>query len=405
MVNVVYLIFSLSALALCIFFYLLKLFFEKQKCSNNRVPTYKKTVQKNGKLKPINLIKLIKTFKTTNYFNSPSNPKVKIKHSSYTNSFFTGFQVILLNENSTVCVPENVYNTFFLNNFLISTKTNFKTNNLIEMKLTVTNLLNKKNQLKIMNKFHFNITEPIIKIFNKNNLAMLEYKNNWLISRFAVNKKSLYQNFKLGKSENYSLNFTNLTLAPKCSVTVTLTNTFSLQQTTTQSVKSFIFKPNVNSYEKYNKTNFGFMFNYKITSNCNIINNLLNQTLPQKIIKCFNKQNAENNLFNYVFAGNVEQLKKYNYKKIITWLNVREEYCLLYKYLLEVVLGVKIFGNVISFSNYSNYLGKVIIEYNNRVIVKYNLANSFYFTYNNIIYKNVNLLNLKHSYLDVKTKH
>lgn len=406
MVHVIYFMFGLSALAGAMFFLLLAKGFSKRQKVNSGIKTgLKKLVNKHRKLKPIKGIVIFKKLKTSRYFCKVSNPAVTLQHSGYTNNFFNGFHVILAHNNKTVCLKPVIYNTLLLNNMLIKTKTVFKNNSLIVINVTVTNCSQSSNNIKIMNKYCFHINEPCLSVCNKKNLVTLIYKNSSLLSSFYANNKCLTQHFKLSDRQNSSTNFVNLKLAPKQTVKVSLVNLFHLQPSAMQLSINYENKRLFNSKTKKEKSNFGFMFNYKITTNNTHINFLLNEFLPKKMIKNFNRQNNELNLFSYVFAGSVEHLKKYNYKNVITWLTVRQDYCLLYKFLLEAVLGVKIFGNVISFNNYSNYLGKIIIDYNNTTIVKYNLAHSFYFTYNNIIYKNVNLINLKHAFVDVKTLH
>ncbi len=179
-----------------------------------------------------------------------------------------------------------------------------------------------------------------------------------------------------------------------------------LFKTETQTNKNFVNKTQSFKELSYNKTNSfknynNKIFSYYIKTKCKNINYLVNSFLPQKVITEFQNQSQYNSINSFIKSHYNKELVKYNHNKIIKWLLDKRSYTELYCYLMHSVIGVVFGNNCINFNKTTNFFGKIYINYEGTKVVKYNNYNGFYYVYNNIIYNNVPVLQLKDELLQV----
>lgn len=135
-----------------------------------------------------------------------------------------------------------------------------------------------------------------------------------------------------------------------------------------------------------NLFNFLPMFSLKVETKNKVINNLINNVLPNKIVSEYL------NNFNFVqFINllNVKQQFKHYYTHEITNLLKRKQYLNLYNFLLTQVLGIGIGVNELYFYKPQFYLGKIYVSYQNTKLLINNNIDNCNVVYNGVVYNNV----------------
>ena len=371
--------------------------FQKNSCTNCNYTKKHSILFKKQIYKRINQLCFINNG-LVNFYASPKPQEYNLSRSVYLNEVFTGLLNLVGVNNKTSILNHKFSSVCFMQGVNVMQKTVFKNSRAILFLFTLKNYTNKVKRVTLSNKLFINSQEPCLNVTKYSNCVNYNYKSNSILVTFYNNTDKLpcvaYTNY----AQTNALTYSTINLKPNSAQSVKMLVYFNLYpQTNTTYAPPSIIKKTVPISVKSGANVFAFL----VTTKSKPLNYLINTFLPQEIKRQFIKS-KQTNIYNYIFLQDISNLKQYSYKYIVSWLLCKKEYAKLYKYLLDYVLGFKIIGNVISFYKNSHLQGKIVINYREDVITKFNLGNCYYFVFRGIIYKNVNVLNLNYGVVSFK---
>lgn len=350
----------------------------------------------------------------------------KVKLKVFKQSFnFNGLQFFFDNKkikNFKICFFNNKLSFVKFNNnlkliltFNFNNKTlEIKCKTLKQCKLTISQiLLNEKINFKTLNKKTIIKIKQLIcgeKITLINNYNLLN-SQTFVVPLFA--KNILYKNKPTKKSAKLiNKNINNFIVKDNYVLINNFNNNLNFKNIKTlfhfkiNSIKcvngkfivnnNFVVQQNNNSLKIFKIgcfTNFLNNNNFKVETTNEELNLLINKILPEKIEWQYKKN------FCFIplnfFIKNVSL--QFYYKQTIKLLYFAKKFIELNNFLFNEVLGLNLLNNAVKFLNPKFFIGKFKLIYNNNVFIVNNTIYEQYVVFNNIIYKNVNVIKLSNN--------